>query len=336
MSEVPDRNAASASAEASNPFAPIDYASRLKAPSKHTGAFHAMQPLQPGQLYGAAPWMSPPKPLASNPAPQESGEVPSGQGASSFSSAFPPYAYPSPTRPVSSGESAPSHSDIPPYLKRRPVLGRDAAHAEPPQEARVDVYSATDFQPPLFPDETAAEPAAQSRCAHPSSSMRPTAPAAAGWRVIRWRKPPSPTQRQKAKPPLPLRTRCPLCRRCRRAFPSSRPPGMLLFRRKLRCSPREGNPARPMRRRFSPARPTGLLLRMTLLPFRRNPSNSPRTKRTPFFAMLRTSRPCEASHPISLLLSCEILSLPLCMRMPRRKKRPPAFPRRTGRQSAAP
>ena len=133
MSEVPDRNAASASAEASNPFAPIDYASRLKAPSRHTGAFHAMQPLQPGQLYGAAPWMSPPKPLASNPAPQESGEVPSGQGASSFSSAFPPYAYPSPTRPVSSGESAPSHSDIPPYLKRRPVLGRDAAHAEPPQ-----------------------------------------------------------------------------------------------------------------------------------------------------------------------------------------------------------
>ena len=106
MSEVPDRNAASASAEASNPFAPIDYASRLKAPSRHTGAFHAMQPLQPGQLYGAAPWMSPPKPLASNPAPQESGEVPSGQGASSFSSAFPPYAYPSPTRPVSSGESA--------------------------------------------------------------------------------------------------------------------------------------------------------------------------------------------------------------------------------------
>lgn len=162
MSEVPDRNAASASAEASNPFAPIDYASRLKAPSRHTGAFHAMQPLQPGQLYGAAPWMSPPKPLASSPPPQESGEVPSGQGAPSFSAAFPPYTYPSPTAPAFTGESAPSASDIPPYLKRRPVLGRDAAHAEPPQEARVDVYSAADFQPPLFPDEIAAEPAVQS------------------------------------------------------------------------------------------------------------------------------------------------------------------------------
>lgn len=184
---------------------------------------------------------------------------------------------------------------------------------------------------PLFSRTRSPRNRRYSPLRHPSSSMRPTAPAAAGWRVIRWRKPPSPTQRQKAKPPLPLRTRCRLCRRCRQAFPSSRPPGMLLFRRKLRCSPREGNPARPMRRRFSPARPTGLLLRMTLLPFRRNPSNSPRTKRTPFFAMLRTSRPCEASHPISLLLSCEILSLPLCMRMPRRKKRPPAFPRRTGR-----
>lgn len=124
MSEVPDRNAASASAEASNPFAPIDYASRLKAPSRHTGAFHAMQPLQPGQLYGAAPWMSPPKPLTSSPPPQESEEVLSGQGAPSFSAAFPPYTYPSPTAPAFTGESAPSASDIPPYLKRRPILGR--------------------------------------------------------------------------------------------------------------------------------------------------------------------------------------------------------------------
>ena len=167
---------------------------------------------------------------------------------------------------------------------------------------------------------------------HPSSSMRPTAPAAAGWRVIRWRKPPSPTQRQKAKPPLPLRTRCPLCRRCRQAFPSSRLPRMLLFRRKPRCFPREATPARPMLRRFSPARPTGPLLRMSPLPFRRKPGNSPRTRLTPYFTMLRTSRPSGKIPLTSPPPSCEILSLPLCMRMPRRKNRPiPAFPRRTGR-----
>ena len=30
-----------ATADATNPFAPIDYTSRLKTPSRHTGTFHA-------------------------------------------------------------------------------------------------------------------------------------------------------------------------------------------------------------------------------------------------------------------------------------------------------
>lgn len=233
MSEVPDRNAASASAEASNPFAPIDYASRLKAPSKHTGAFHAMQPLQPGQLYGAAPWMSPPKPLASNPAPQESEEVLSGQGAPSFSAAFPPYTYPSPTVPVS-----PAKARRPPPIFRPISRGGPSwvATRRMPNRRRKPEWTCTAPQifSPLFSRTRSPRNRRYSPLRHPSSSMRPTAPAAAGWRVIRWRKPPSPTQRQKAKPPLPLRTRCRLCRRCRQAFPSSRLPRMLLF---------AGNPA---------------------------------------------------------------------------------------------
>ncbi len=65
MSEVPKSDTGiHATADATNPFAPIDYTSRLKTPSRHTGTFHAMQPLQPGQLYGTAHWMSPPKPLS--------------------------------------------------------------------------------------------------------------------------------------------------------------------------------------------------------------------------------------------------------------------------------
>ena len=61
MSEVPKSDTGiHATADATNPFAPIDYTSRLKTPSRHTGTFHAMQPLQPGQLYGTAHWMSPP------------------------------------------------------------------------------------------------------------------------------------------------------------------------------------------------------------------------------------------------------------------------------------
>ena len=51
MSEVPKSDTGiHATADATNPFAPIDYTSRLKAPSRHTGTFHAMQPLQPLSL----------------------------------------------------------------------------------------------------------------------------------------------------------------------------------------------------------------------------------------------------------------------------------------------
>ena len=92
MSEVPKSDTGiHATADATNPFAPIDYTSRLKAPSRHTGTFHAMQPLQPGQLYGTAHWMSPPKPLSPRPLPQKSEELPPAQGFPSFSAPFPPY-----------------------------------------------------------------------------------------------------------------------------------------------------------------------------------------------------------------------------------------------------
>lgn len=85
MSEVPKSDTGiHATADATNPFAPIDYTSRLKAPSRHTGTFHAMQPLQPGQLYGTAHWMSPPKPLSPRPLPQKIEELPSAQGFPSF------------------------------------------------------------------------------------------------------------------------------------------------------------------------------------------------------------------------------------------------------------
>ena len=126
MSEVPKSDTGiHATADATNPFAPIDYTSRLKAPSKHTGTFHAMQPLQPGQLYGTAHWMSPPKPLSPRPLPQKIEELPSAQGFPSFSAPFPPYEDRSQAEPAPENVPAtPPVSDIPPYLKRRPALVR--------------------------------------------------------------------------------------------------------------------------------------------------------------------------------------------------------------------
>lgn len=173
MSEVPKYDgAAPASGDATNPFAPIDYTSRLKAPTRHTGAFHAMQPLQPGQLYGTAHWMSPPKPLSPSPAPQESVPVLLAQDTPAFPASFPAGAGPSPAAQTSEGmPSAPSASGIPPYLKRRPALGSAAAQTQPPHKAGTDAYIAADAQRPFFSAEAAPEPPAQP--ARPSAGHHP-------------------------------------------------------------------------------------------------------------------------------------------------------------------
>ncbi len=163
MSEVPKSDTGiHATADATNPFAPIDYTSRLKTPSRHTGTFHAMQPLQPGQLYGTAHWMSPPKPLSPRPLPQKIEELPPAQGFPSFSAPFPPYEDRSPAEPAPGNvPAAPSVSDIPPYLKRRPALVRTDTHAQPPYEATVEPCNATAFQAPPPAAEAGSASAAQ-------------------------------------------------------------------------------------------------------------------------------------------------------------------------------
>ena len=128
MSEVPKSDTGiHATADATNPFAPIDYTSRLKAPSRHTGTFHAMQPLQPGQLYGTAHWMSPPKPLSPRPLPQKSEELPPAQGFPSFSAPFPPY------EDRSQAEPAPENV---PATPRYSALSEKAARSRPHRHTR--------------------------------------------------------------------------------------------------------------------------------------------------------------------------------------------------------
>ena len=170
MSEVPkSSDAAQTSGDATNPFAPIDYTSRLKAPVRHTGAFHAMQPLQPGQLYGTAHWMTPPKPLPSFPASQESAAPSAEQNPPVFSAPFPSYMDSPAAEPTP--QSAPAASDIPPYLQRRPAIGRTAAQAQPQEEAKVAPYHAADVQEPS--PASGAQPEAQASAAQPGASAHP-------------------------------------------------------------------------------------------------------------------------------------------------------------------
>ena len=170
MSEVPkSSDAAQTSGDATNPFAPIDYTSRLKAPVRHTGAFHAMQPLQPGQLYGTAHWMTPPKPLPSFPASQESAAPSAEQNPPVFSAPFPSYMDSPAAEPTP--QSAPAASDIPPYLQRRPAIGRTAAQAQPQEEAKVAPYRAADVQEPS--PASGAQPEAQASAAQPGASAHP-------------------------------------------------------------------------------------------------------------------------------------------------------------------
>lgn len=121
-----------------NPFAPIDVASRLKAPHPEA-ASRRMPPLQPGQLYGTDRRMSPPKPLPSRSEPVEA-----------------------PARAVPPGMSAPA--GLPPYLQRRAPVGQSAV-PPPAPDSRVDLYSA--------PPQASTAPAAA-----PSSFMEPAREAA--------------------------------------------------------------------------------------------------------------------------------------------------------------
>ena len=170
MSEVPkSSDAAQTSGDTTNPFAPIDYTSRLKAPVRHTGTFHAMQPLQPGQLYGTAHWMTPPKPLPSFPASQESGAPSAEQNPPVFSAPLPSYMNSSPVDPAP--QSAPAASDLPPYLQRRPPIGRATVQAQPSEEAKVALYSAADVQEPS--PASGAQPEAQAPAAQARASTHP-------------------------------------------------------------------------------------------------------------------------------------------------------------------
>lgn len=90
MSEVPKSDTGiHATADATNPFAPIDYTSRLKTPSRHTGTFHAMQPLQPGQLYGTRPLDESAQAVISPPVAAEERRTAACAGISFFFGSFP-------------------------------------------------------------------------------------------------------------------------------------------------------------------------------------------------------------------------------------------------------
>ena len=186
MSEVPKSDTGiHATADATKPFAPIDYTSRLKAPSRHTGTFHAMQPLQPGQLYGTAHWMSPPKPLSPRPLPQKSEELPPAQGFPSFSAPFPPYEDRSPAEPAPENvPAAPSVSDIPP-------LSEKAARSGPQQTHTLNRRTKPPWShatPRLFKRRLRQPKPVRNRrlslTCLPPARRRPTGPGAAAWRVI--------------------------------------------------------------------------------------------------------------------------------------------------------
>ena len=332
MSEVPKSDTGiHATADATNPFAPIDYTSRLKAPSRHTGTFHAMQPLQPGQLYGTAHWMSPPKPLSPRPLPQKSEELPPAQGFPSFSAPFPPYEDRSPAEPAPENvPAAPSVSDIPPYLKGGPLWSAQThtlnRRTKPPwSHATPRLFKRRLRQP---------KPVRRRRLSLtclPPARRRPIVPGAAAWRVISWRRRPFPAQRLRTRRSLnpPSRIPCRPCRRCRPAFPSL-PPVRFPPSVRVPCSPPEASRAPLMRRRFIPALPTGPTCRRAPPSFHRSLSPSRQTKRMPFWPTVGIRRLFRSSPLKCPRLRCGTLFRLPRIRMPRRgRMRTPAFLLRT-------
>ncbi|MCI5956680.1 MAG: hypothetical protein MRZ54_06835 [Clostridiales bacterium] len=137
--------------QAANPFAPVDYRSRLKAPPKLTGACETVRPLAPGQLYPAARPLTPPRPLMAAPAyegfaPNEP-EVPEAPAQPFAGSAFPsmpawemaphPFAQPlAPAQPFGRANSYSSALNAPAEPFAAPSW-EDAPQAQQPRQQQA-------------------------------------------------------------------------------------------------------------------------------------------------------------------------------------------------------
>lgn len=139
--EWEDDNGAREPDESYNPFAPIDYAARLKPAPRHEGGSASRLPPRPGQLYGTDRWLSPPKPLV----PSVESDPWSGRFESNFA----------PARPASAPPAAPQ---IPPYLKRTalshdaPVEPQPTAPQSSAWERKIESPSPETFMPPPMPE----------------------------------------------------------------------------------------------------------------------------------------------------------------------------------------
>lgn len=150
-------NAAREPEETTNPFAPPDYTSRLKAVTRR--AEHAVKPpYTPGQPYGAPSWMSPPKPF-DDAAPQPSvplwnetlpASPPAPDDSAPFFSTLPPLAPPGMLsyEPDSAAEAplappAPPTETIPSYLQKRPAIKHEAMSVPSSEPAAAPPVSAT-------------------------------------------------------------------------------------------------------------------------------------------------------------------------------------------------
>lgn len=157
--EWEEGNAAQEPDESYNPFAPIDYAARLKASPRHESRSPSQLPPRPGQLYGTDRWMSPPKPLV----PPVEADPWDGRFESNFS----------PERPLGSPPPAPAPAvQLPPYLKRpalshgvpqQPLAGQTAVWEAPARSSlrKEPMSEAFLRQPPAWNGPAAkAQPSA--------------------------------------------------------------------------------------------------------------------------------------------------------------------------------
>lgn len=226
---------------ASNPFAPVNYAERLKnagrKPSAHTGNTGRMD-YAPGQLYGSQ-WMTPPKPMEPAQPQLPQGPVP-GQPYVSTPISYQPLTPPAPLMgdPV---PPAPAPQTPPPsYLqpRRRSERVHAAYQAEAPaypQQAQAGMpYSADIFQhqptaymPTGNPDEMPYAPAEPEPYFEPSVSYE-EAP-----QEMEWRDPFTPAVHKEDEPaPKPRKAAAPVSRppvRVGRVIALAAAAAMLLF-----------------------------------------------------------------------------------------------------------
>ena len=173
--------------QAANPFAPVDYRSRLKAPPKLTGACETVRPLAPGQLYPAARPLTPPRPLMAAPAYEgfapndpEPPEAPAQPFAGSASPSMPawemaphPFAQPlAPAQPFGRANSyssalnapvepfsAPTWDDAPQQPQAAPEAGAPYSNAF---NAPVEPFAAPVWEDAPQPQQPQAAPEAGS------------------------------------------------------------------------------------------------------------------------------------------------------------------------------